>query len=139
MATKLSVGPAQTRGFALSAYSDFDFNDFTSGVGAEVFRLPLGSTIIGGRISVTTVWDSGTSDGIEVGDATDDNRYHVSSDAQSAGNNDLLGIALGYAIVEADRAILVEVTSAGTAATTGAGNVLAIYADPDYNTINQDD
>ena len=135
----LAVGPSQTRGFALSAFNTYLFSDFVSGTGAEVFKLRLSSTILGGRLSITTAFDSGTSDGIEVGDATDDNRYLVSIDATATGDDDLLGNLVGYAIVEADRAILVELTSTGTAATAGAGNVLALFVDPNYDTINQDD
>ena len=135
----LAVGPSQTRGYALSAFNTYLFSDFVSGVGAEVFKIPLGSTILGGRLSITTAFNSGTSDGIEVGDATDDNRYLASTDAQVVANSELLGNLLGYSIVEADRAILVELTSVGGAATAGAGEVLALFVDPSYNIYNQDD
>ena len=84
MATTLSVGPAQTRGFALTAFASFDVNDVVDTVGSELFTVPLGSTIVNGRLSITTVWASGTSTAIIVGDATDPNRYVAAGDAAAA-------------------------------------------------------
>ena len=136
--TTLAVGPAQTRGFALSAFASFDVDDLTDAVGAALFKLPLGSTIIGGRLSVTTAWASGTSTAILVGDATDPNRYIAAGDAETTTDDELLGNLLGYSIVAADRDITVTVTKTGAQSTVGAGEVLAVYADPSYNTINQE-
>ena len=138
MATTLSVGPAQTRGFVLSAFATFSIDDLVDTVGSTLFTLPLGSTIVGGRLSITTVFSAGTSTAIIVGDATDPNRYVAAGDAETAADIELLGNLLGYAIVAADRAITVTYTDTGTAGTVGAGEVLAVYADPNYNTINQE-
>jgi len=137
--TTLAVGPAQTRGFALTAFASFDFADVivaTTGVGVEVFRLPLGATAMGGYLSVGTVFNSGTSDSLELGDATDDNRYLAATDAQAAADSELLGNLLGYKVVAADRPVLLEWTAVGAVPTTGAGSILMLYADPEYNTIN---
>ena len=137
MATTLSVGPAQTRGFALTAFASFDVNDVVDTVGSELFTLPLGSTIVNGRLSITTVWASGTSTAIIVGDATDPNRYVAAGDAETAADIELIE-GLGYSIVAADRAITVTVTKTGAASTVGAGEVLACFLDPSYNMINQE-
>jgi len=135
--TTLAVGPAQTRGFVLSAFASFDISDLADTVGSTLFTLPLGATIVGGRLSVTTAFDGGTGVAIICGDATDPNRYLAGGDAKTATDDELIGTT-GYSIVAADRAITVTYTDGGTASTVGAGEVLAVYADPSYNTINQE-
>ncbi len=140
--TTVAVGTAQVRGFALTAFADFDFTDViaaASGVGFELFNLPLASSIVGGRMSVVEVFDSATSDAIEIGDATSAARYLATSDADAAiADFELLGNLLGYKIVAADRAILAEWTAVGAVPTQGIAEVLAVYADPNYATINQE-
>lgn len=135
MATTLSVGPQDTRGFALTVYATFGVADFTDTVGLEAFRVPIGSTIVNGRFSITTAWASGTSTAVLVGDATDPNRYLAAGDAETVTNDELIE-GLGYAVVAADVATVITVTKTGTVSTVGAGNILACYLDPNYNTIN---
>jgi hypothetical protein len=73
---------------------------------------------------------------LEIGDATDPNEYLSALDAQSAVTTefslsnlfDAAG-AITPAIVAATDEILIEITSAGTAATAGVGNACMFYVD----------
>jgi len=136
--TTAAVGPAQTRGFVLSAYATFDYADCiaaTSATAFELFRLPLGATVIGGSFACTTVFNSATSDSMTVGD-TDVDEYVTAYDLTSTGVSKVLGNLLGIAVAAADRPVNAIWTAVGAVPTTGAGNMLLCYADPSYNTIN---
>jgi len=98
--------------------------------------LPIGARVLGGFCAITTVWNSGTSDSLEIGDATDPNESLSGLDATAAATTefslsnmfDAAG-AITPAIVAATDEILIEITSAGTAATQGAGNAGIVYVD----------
>jgi hypothetical protein len=132
----LARGEATTRSYPLFVNASFSYDDFTSGVGLPFCTLPIGARVLGGFCAITTAWDSGTSDSLEIGDATDPNEYLSALDAQSAVTTefslsnmfDAAG-AITPAIVAATDEILIEITSAGTAATAGVGNAGILYVD----------
>lgn len=132
----LANGEATTRSYVLCVNASFSYDDFTSGVGLPFCTLPVGARVLGGFCAITTAWNSGTSDSLEIGDATDPNEYLSALDAQSAVTTefslsnmfDAAG-AITPAIVAASDEILIEITSAGTAATAGAGNAAMFYID----------
>lgn len=132
----LANGEAQTRSYLLAVSASFSYDDFTSGVGLAFCTLPIGARVLGGYCNIVTAWDSGTSDSLEIGDATDPNEYLSALDAQATGTTefslsnlfDAAG-AITPPIVAASDEILIEITSVGTAATAGVGNATMFYQD----------
>ena len=133
----LANGEVQTRSYVLFVSASFSYDDFTSGVGLPFCTLPIGARVLGGYCDITTAWDSGTSDSLEIGDATDPNEYLSALDATSVAITefslsnmfDVAG-AVTPAILATTDEILIEITSVGTAATAGAGTAGMIYVDP---------
>lgn len=60
---------------ALVAEQDLALADFTTGVALEVMKLPYNSIVIGGFINVTEVFNSTTSDVLDLGHSDDDDEY----------------------------------------------------------------
>ena len=133
----LARGEATSRSYVLCVAASFSYDDFTSGVGLPFCTLPVGARVLGGYCEIQTAWDSGTSDSLEIGDATDPNEYLSALDAQTAAITefslsnyfDAAG-AITPAITAATDEILIEITSAGTAATAGVGEAGMFYVDP---------
>lgn len=128
----LANGKLDTRSYALVAAASFSYDDFTSGVGLAFCTLPLNSVVIAGGVTISTAWDSGTSDTLEIGDGNDSDEYVGSVDAQSAASTILDADGLPGIPVDSDtQDILIEITSAGTAATAGVGSAFIVYAAPE--------
>ena len=134
----LANGEVQTRSYVLFVSASFSYDDFTSGIGLPFCTLPIGARVLGGYCDITTAWNSLTSDSLEIGDASDPNEYLSALDATSvaitefslANMFDISAGAITPAIVAASDEILIEITSVGTAATTGAGTAGMYYVDP---------
>ena len=132
----LARGEATTRSYVLAVSAGFSYDDFVSGTGLPFCTLPVGARVLGGFCAITTVWNSGTSDSLEIGDATDPNEYLSALDAQAAATTefslsnlfDAAG-AITPAITAATDEILIEITSAGAAGTQGVGNAAMFYID----------
>ena len=124
-------GKLTTRSWQLCAAIDVVYSDFTSGTGLAICTLPVGGQVTGGAVTVTTNWDSGTSAGMEIGDASDDNRYMTTLNLLVAGSEySAITNAAGYAVATSTQQdILAEVTEAGTAATAGAARIVLLYVD----------
>ncbi len=132
----LANGEVTTRSYVLSVTANFSYDDFTSGVGLPFCTLPVGAQVIGGYCRITTAWDSGTSDSLEIGDATDPNEYISAQDATSAVLQEFslsnLFDAAGATtpqILAATDETLIEITSVGSAATAGVGSACMLYID----------
>lgn len=125
----MTITVADTRSYVLVGYNSFTFADFTSGVGAAVFALPQGAIVRGGSLIVDTNWNSGTSAGAEVGDSASAARYLASENLLAAGDEYAELVPTGFAVTNATRNILIEVTEVGTAATAGAGRITVEYFD----------
>jgi len=109
----------------LSAKMPFTFSDLTSGAITEAIDLPGGAQLIDGEVVITTAFDSGTSDAIEVGllgVATD--TYLSSTSIASAGTTAL--VPTGGSLAAANT-VTIEWTAVGTAATAGVGFVRLGY------------
>ncbi len=95
----------------------FDFSDLESGTGIAALRLPPGAVVTRGSVVVQTVWNSGTSATLKVGDDDDDDRYTSSAiDLTSAGRTALDLDGHQYA---APQDLELLLTEAGSAATEG--------------------
>lgn len=133
----LANGEATTRSYVLFVSASFSFEDFTDAVGLPFCTLPVGARVLGGFVDITTVFNSTTSDTLEIGDSTDPNEYLSGLDAQaiaivefSLSNMFDAAGAITPAILATTDEILIEIT-AGTAdtATTGEGNAGLFYVD----------
>lgn len=54
------------------------FADLTSAVACPLADIPIGAVVVGGEVVVDTVFNSATSDVLDVGDGVDDDRYTAS-------------------------------------------------------------
>lgn len=57
---------------------DFDYTELTTAVATALAKIPAGGRVVGGGVLVETVWNSGTSDVLDIGDGADDDRYSSS-------------------------------------------------------------
>ncbi len=123
----MTISVPDTRQYTLVAYVNFAFGDLVSAVASKLFELPLGAVLTGGLYAVDTAFDSGTSDAITIGD-TDVDEYHTDADAQATVISALT--VTGIEVAAANTAVNIILTSVGTAATAGAGRVIAEYVVP---------
>lgn len=124
-----TFSPVAVRSYVLCVAAGFSYDDFTSGVGKSFAKLPVGSIVTGGGIAITTVWNSGTSDSLEVGDSADPNEYHSAEDITSAFVG-AFDATPGIPVTTSTQSLLIEITSAGAAATAGVGQIYVTYVDP---------
>lgn len=109
----------------LYARVEVTFEDIASGVASEAIDVPAGAIIVDGYVNVTTAFDSGTSDVLDVGDGDDDDRFTSSQiDISSTGATAL--DLTGHEYAEKDT-IDVTWTAAGTAATAGVFELVVAY------------
>ena len=103
----------------LSAKIPFTLSDLTSGEITEAIDLPGGAYIVSGEVVITTAFDSGTSDAIEVG------LLGVATDSllgsTSIASTGITALVPFEGALAAANAVTIEWTGAGTAATTGVG------------------
>lgn len=115
----------QGRQWPLVAMQDFSLSEMENGAAVAAVKLPAGARVIGGEVVITEVFNSTTSDGIDVGDGDDPNRY-----SSTAVNGQALGrTALtlsGYKYTAPDTIDLTWASGGGTP-TTGAGVLIVQY------------
>lgn len=105
---------------------DFSFADFGASGTAEVaIDIPSGAIVLGGFIQVKTVFNSATSDALDVGDVGTPARYKGAVNAQALGATAL--IPTGLELVNGTGDITIEWTGVGAAPTTGAGKLVVEY------------
>ena len=134
----LANGEAVTRSYVLVVNASFSYDDFTSGTGLPFATLPIGAVVLSSYLRIITAWNSGTSDTLIVGDASDPNEYYSAIDATSAVATpctlsnvfDISAGSITPKIIAASDEILITITSAGTAATAGVGELAMFYFDP---------
>lgn len=107
----------------LCAKVDIALADLATGVEKVAITMPYDAIVVGGCIVVTEVFNSSTSDLIEVGDTADPNRYLTDGDGQAAGYDVLVPTGL----VSVGNDISVTWTSTGDAPTTGAFTLYVLY------------
>lgn len=118
-----------TGGVVLTQTATFAFGD--TGTTATSIILPAGSQIIDQIVDVTTVWNSVTSDALEIGDGTDPDIYGDVADLQVLGRvvvdpDGTQGAAIDD-IGTADVTINIAITSAGGSLSTGAARLTITY------------
>ena len=124
----MTITVSDTRSYPLVAYNTFSYADLTSGTGAALFALDQGAIVTGGVYMLDTVFNSGTSDVVEIGNSDDADAYIADADATGLVVTEFT--ITGVAVTNATRNVLIEWTGAGTAPTTGAGRVICEYVVP---------
>jgi hypothetical protein len=103
----------------LVASKTIAFGDITaSGTAEAAFDVPAGAIVVGGDVTVTEVWDSVTSDNLDVGDGDDPDRYTSSVVDLTAAARTALTLT-GYKYAASDT-IDVLITNTGGSLTQGS-------------------
>ena len=110
---------------------EFTFEDFAAGAGTHTFDLPqleAGTILRAWHVNVQVVFNSGSSDSLEIGDSVDPNRFGTANNQQSLSN---AAPGAGTDPAPHQLAALVvprlTVVTAGTAPTTGKTHVTLTY------------
>jgi hypothetical protein len=123
--TILATARAHERQFPLVAIQDFALSELSDGAAVSAVKLPANARVIGGGVLITEVFDSTTSDAIDVGDGSDDDRYSSTPvDGQALGYTALT--ITGYKYTAGDYVDLKWASGGGTP-TTGAGVLILMY------------
>ena len=95
--------------------------------------LPAGAAVIDAFVIVSTAFNSGTSDVLDIGYADDGDEYATDLDLTTAGKiaADELATAGNLLYTADETQITAAYTSAGTAPTAGAGTVVVLYVPTD--------
>lgn len=109
----------------LVAEGAFTYADLVSGTGSAIIKLPYNSVVVGGFIVVDTVFDSVTSDVVDIGDSTDPDRYTASPVDLTAAGATLLSLT-GY-VNTGGLDIEAEWTGVGGSTSQGAARVFVVY------------
>ena len=120
---------ANIGGVVLSQTATFAFGD--TGTFATGIILPAGAQVIDQIVDVTTVWNSVTSDALEIGDGTDPDAYGDIADLKAGGRavvdpDATQGAAIDD-IGDTDVTINLTITSVGGSLSTGAARITITY------------
>lgn len=99
------------------------FNDAGIGAGALLGTLPAGAMIVGQHVRVSTAFNAGTTNALNVG--TTAGGTQLFTDAATAGARVPTIANLSFA---ADQDIFVQYAQTGTAATAGVADIVIQYA-----------
>jgi hypothetical protein len=140
MATTTFSGPVQAGtvrdgssanvgGAVLTQTATFAYTD--TGAFATTIILPASAQIISQYVDVTTLWDSGTSDALEIGTSADPDAYGDVADLQSGGRTTVdPNTPQSSAIADigtSDVTVYLKINSAGSAASQGAARITITY------------
>jgi hypothetical protein len=104
---------------------DIGFADLVSGADLPAIDLPRNAVVTGGDVVVTTAFNSATSDVLDVGDASSENRYLNDANLASAGRTAL--VPTGFVTTSTQPALTVRWVGAGAAPTAGAVRLTVQY------------
>ena len=112
------------RQWALVAKVPFGFADFAgnSGVALEAVDLPVGASLTSASLTITEVFDSATSDAIDIAGA---GASLAATDAQVLGTTE--DTSIDSTALAVQTAVTLEWTGVGAVPTTGAGFALIGY------------
>jgi hypothetical protein len=106
--------------------AEITFASLVSGTDYNAVALPIGAVVDGGWINVTTVWNSATTDVLDVGDSASQNRYKNDQDIKGATGAFAL-VPTGYSTTASTRWVTIRWVGAGAAPTTGAATLTVRY------------
>ena len=116
--------PNAERQYALTAVVPFTFADLTTGVLAPAVELPSDAVVLSGSISISTAFNSGTTDTLTVGDEDDDDRYVAGVNGQAAAMTALVPTGFQYTTT---KSVGIKWTGVGTVPTQGEGLLIVQY------------
>jgi hypothetical protein len=111
------------RQYPLVAVIELTFADLAAGANLAA-QLPPGAIVVGGEITVNTVFDS-TTNTLSIGDAGSATRYASAVNLKSAARTALT--LTGYKVTDANKDLLFTYAETGAAATAGAATVVLNY------------
>ncbi len=114
-----------SRQHPLVAVVPFTYADLVSGVASKAVDMPDGAQVVGGEVIIDTAWDTGTTDVLDVGDASSGNRYANDINLKATGRTALT--LTGFQTTSTQKQVLLTNTAVGTAATVGAGRLIVHY------------
>lgn len=126
----MEVLKSADRQYPISAERTITFADGLAIAGTDdavqdLLDIPTGARVVGGEIVVETVWDSGTSATLDIGDGDDPDRYTASPvDLTTLGRTAL--VLTGHKYTGEDT-IDIDPTLLGTTATTGQAYIRVQY------------
>lgn len=132
----MAITKDSNRQYPLIATVDVGFADLTETVAAEAIDLPVNAVVVGGRVVVTEVFNSTTSDVVIVGDGGDTNRYTATAIDLTAlgsyaldGGGDVLTVITtgGYKYTAPDTLDVIWTAGTASTATTGAFTLEVLY------------
>lgn len=100
------------------AYVDINLADVTTGVDVSALDLPVGAVIVSGALVTTEAWNSTTSDVMDVGDVTSQNRYLNDGNIRALAARVPL-VPTGFVHTSTQPALTVRWVSGGGTPTTG--------------------
>lgn len=106
------VGPYLTASTVIEVASLTTATAYTTAI-----ALPVGAVVVSGTVYVDKVFNSGTSDTLKVGDASDDDRYLADADLQALAPKPL--VPTGFIGTAAEAALKITWTKVSTAPTQG--------------------
>lgn len=98
----------------------------TSAAVEEAFDLPANAVVVGGEIIVDTVWNSATSDVLDLGDDGDTNRYLAAVDLTALARTEFVDANLGFLNTESNTIDAIW-TGVGAVPTTGSARIRVFY------------
>jgi hypothetical protein len=108
---------------------EITYSDTTA---AEIGKIPAGAYVYDIKVLVTTAFNNGGTDLLDIGTKADDDYFQANLDVSSTGSKTItLGAyALYGTVIDTDAQTTVTATYAGsaTAATAGACKVIVFYA-----------
>lgn len=111
----------------ISAYVDITYDQIpTTATAYAALDLPVNAIVVGGDITVTTAFDTGTSATIDIGDVTDDDRYTASAVNLKAAGRTALTLT-GFVHTATQPVLNALGAYVGTAATAGAFTLRVDY------------
>lgn len=103
-------------------------SDLTSGTAVTLGTIPSGAMVVDAYAVVTTAFDSGTSDVLDIGTSGDGDGFATDLDISSVGKKSADELATSDdLVVSADTDLTFAWTGAGTAATAGAMEVVVEF------------
>ena len=114
------------RQYALTAYQEFDYADLSSTAVVPLVKLPANAIVTGGALVITTPFNSGTTDLLEVGDDHDDDKYVAGGSDNGSTAQYIAFTPTGYKYTAANT-VDIKWTPDGAAASAGAGYLIVEY------------
>ena len=110
----------------VAAYVDISLADVTTGVDVPAMDLPVGAVIVSGQLVTTEAWNSTSTDVMDVGDATTQNRYLNDGNIRTNGARVAL-VPTGFIHTATQPTLTVRWVSGGGTPTTGKVRLEVLY------------